>query len=363
LQRIKLAILSLVAIFLALLAAELGWRTYLYFSGHGFFDDPREFISPFFTGFEEPVPYFDGGQLVYRNATVPRDKGESEIRVICFGGSTTVGRRAGVSYPELLDERFAESIDGYRVRVLNAGSEAYSTAHFLVNLGLRNLDADPDIITIYENVNDLTASWFSTDPVLPDYAQKYQSGFYLGLRHRSGILAELARVSRLARFLFSRIEAIAYPATPPVDSQADLERGIALFERNLRSIIAVAQTHGIRVLLATQPSESTWRTNPGAVAFNRAIAAAAASEGVAFVDVAAQVTDDNLFLPGDSIHNNRAGVQAVADALYWPLRAEVDAVVHERSARREFPAGSDSPSGSEAKTSDSANAAHTDTGS
>jgi lysophospholipase L1-like esterase len=330
-HRIKLAILSLMAVSVALLAAELGWRTYLHFGGHGFFDDPREFISPFFTSFEEPVPYFDGDQLVYRNTTVQREKGEAEIRVICFGGSTTVGRRAGVSYPELLDARFAEPIDGYRVRVLNAGSEGYSSAHFLVNLSLRNLDADPDIITIYENVNDLTASWFSTDPVLSDYAQKYQSGFYLGLRHRSGVSAELARVSRLARFLFSRINAIAYPATPPVDSQADLARGLDLFERNLRSIIAVAQRHGIRVLLATQPSETSWRTNPGAVAFNRVIKAVAASEGVALVDVAAQVTDDSLFLPGDSIHNNRAGVQAVADALYWPLRAEVEAVVHARS--------------------------------
>jgi len=319
----------------AFLLAELGWRTYLHATGRGFFDDPREFTSPFFTGFVEPMPYFEGERLVYHNGWVPREKAAGEIRVVCLGGSTTVNWRAGVSYPDLLEPRLAAKVSGFRVRVLNAGAEGHSTAHFLVNLSLRNLEAQPDIVTVYENINDLSASWFADEPVLPDYAQKYKAGLYLGLRHRLGVLPAIARISRLARFLLSRIDAIEYPRAREYPG-ADHRRGLGLFKRNLRSIVAVAKRQGIRVLLVSQPSRSDLREFPGTVAFNGAIAEVAAEEGVAFADVAGEVTDDRLFLPDDNIHNTRAGVIAVAEALYEPLLAEVEAVA---IARRGYDAG------------------------
>jgi lysophospholipase L1-like esterase len=331
---LKAGLLAVVASLFGLLLAELGWRTYLHATGRGFFDDPREFTSPFFTSFKEPMPYFDRGRLVYHNGWVPQEKAAHEIRVICFGGSTTVNWRAGVSYPELLEARLAGKANGFQVRVLNAGADGHSTAHFLVNLSLRNLDAQPDIVTVYENINDLSASWFADEPVLPDYAQKYKAGYYLGLRHRLGVLPAIARISRLARFLFSRMYAIEFPIAPEND-RADYRRGLGLFRRNLRNIVAVAKRQGIRVLLASQPSRSDWREAPGAVAFNRAVAEVADEEGVAFADVARAVTDDSLFL--DRVHNNRAGVKAVAEAFYEPLLAEVKAVAIARSGHAAGP--------------------------
>ena len=318
----NLAALVVVSSLFAFLVAELGWRTYLHF---GHYYEPREFTSPFFTTFTEPMPFFYQDRLCYHNGWVLRKKSAREIRVVCFGGSTTVNWRAGISYPEMLESRLAAKADGFRVRVLNAGADGHSTAHFLVNLSLRNLEAQPDIVTVYENINDLSASWFADEPVLPDYAQKYNAGFYLGLRHRLGVLPAIARVSRLARFLFSRIEAIAYPPVRETPG-ADYRPGLELFKRNLRNIVAVAKSQGIRVLLASQPSRSDWRGTEGALAFNQAMAEIAAEEGVGFADVAREVTDDRLFIPGDTIHNNRAGVKAVAEAFYEPLLAEVEAV-------------------------------------
>jgi lysophospholipase L1-like esterase len=319
------------SLLLALVLAELGWRVYLHFTGRGFFDDPREFISPFFTGFEEPMPVIEGSRLNYRNSSVERAKAPDEIRVICFGGSTTVNRLAGISYPPLLERRFAQAARGrYRVRVLNAGSAGFSTAHILVNLSLRNLDAQPDVVTIYENINDLSAMWFARDEVLPDYAQKYKSGYYLGLRHRTGVLPAAARISRLARFLFSKIAAIEYPDAEGENRGADLSRGLEIFRRNLRSIVAVARAHRIRVLLASQPARSDFRAHSGFVAFNRTIAEVAAEQGIGFSDVASAVTDDRFFLPNDAIHNNGDGVQAVADAFHGPLRAEVEEAARNR---------------------------------
>ena len=153
-----------------LVIAEGAWRVYLYRTGRGFFDDPHEFISPFFTTFDEPMPVITPQAFYYRNGSVPRDKPADEIRVICFGGSTTVNFRAGGSYPERIEARL--TADGLGpVRVLNAGGEGYSTAHILVNLALRNLAAKPDVITVYENINDLSAIYFG-DGVEPDYANK-----------------------------------------------------------------------------------------------------------------------------------------------------------------------------------------------
>jgi lysophospholipase L1-like esterase len=329
----KNLLLLAASVLVALALAELGWRLHLRATGRGFFDDPNEFISPFFTSFDEPEPVFREAQLRYRDGILDRGKAPNEIRVICFGGSTTVNDRAGISYPALLEARFAEEAPGYRVRVVNAGSAGFSTAHILVNLSLRNLDARPDVVTIYENVNDLSAAWFSADEVLPDYAQKYKSGYYLGLRHRSGILPEIAKASRLARFLLSRITALEYPETAAPYWDRDFSRGLEIFTRNLRSIIAVARVHGIRVVLATQPSRSDLRSHPGSAAFNRAIAEVAAEQGVGYADVASAVTDDRLYLPKDAIHNTREGVHAVAEAFYAPLREEVESVARARGLR------------------------------
>src|SRR5262245_31263074 len=102
-----------------LIAAELAWRTYLYSIGRGFFDDPHKFTSPFFTAYEEPPPFKWSHTAWYRNGQVEFAKADNEIRIICFGGSTTVNWRAGVSYPELIEQRLAERFPRYVIRVLN----------------------------------------------------------------------------------------------------------------------------------------------------------------------------------------------------------------------------------------------------
>ena len=309
-----------------LVIAEGAWRVYLYRTGRGFFDDPHEFISPFFTTFDEPMPVITRQAFYYRNGSVSRDKPADEIRVICFGGSTTVNFRAGGSYPERIEARL--TADGLGpVRVLNAGGEGYSTAHILVNLALRNLAAKPDVITVYENINDLSAIYFG-DGVEPDYANKYETDFYLGLRHRSGVLAEISRVSRLFRVTVFSINALRFPEVES-NRVTDWSAGIEIFRNNLRSILAIAQTHGIRVVIATQPARSDHRHDPGFAAYNDAIRAIAEQEKVPLIDIHANLTNDEFFLP-DAIHNNKEGVAALAELWYPALR---DVVADERARR------------------------------
>jgi len=308
--------------------AELAWRVHLQRTGHGFWDDPREFISPFFTTYEEPPPFRTPAGFEYRNETVPFTKEPGEIRVICFGGSTTVCRSAGISYAQLIEPHLAERVPGRRLRVLNAGGDGFSTAHILVDLALRNLEVRPDLITIYENINDLSVTRFGQFTP-SDYANKYETDFYLGIRHRSGWIAGLTKISRLARHVAFQFDAIRFPKEEETYVQS-WSSTLPYFEWNLRSIVGIARAHGIRVALATQPARRHVRVDPGFAAYNEAVRELAREEGLPLIDVAAQVTDDSLFLE-DAIHYTRAGVQAVADAFQSGLEPLIDEIAAEHA--------------------------------
>ncbi|HVS09863.1 MAG TPA: GDSL-type esterase/lipase family protein [Planctomycetota bacterium] len=308
-------LIALAALAFALVALELGWRVWLQRTGRGFFDDPSEFTSPFFTTYEEPRPLLAAGGFQFHNGWVAREKAPGEIRVICFGGSTTVDWRAGISYPQILEERLKDTAEGRSVRVLNAGGDGFSSAHTLVNLALRNLDVRPDVITVYHNINDLSVRRFGEE-VLSDYGNKYKTDFYLGMRHRTGALAALTKVSRLARHAVSSFHALRFPEEEQRSHPHEI--GLRYFEANLRSIVVLARAHGIRPVLATQAARTDVREAPDFAAYNDAVRRIAREEGVELIDVAAAVTDDSLFLP-DGIHCTRAGVEAVAAVFQPPL--------------------------------------------
>lgn len=315
--------LSLGVLALLLVLAEVAWRFHLQGKGLGWRDDPREFTSPFFTTYEEPRPFSDQDGFEFHNGWISRTKSPDELRVICFGGSTTVNRREGTSYAQLLEQRLSKAALGRTVRVLNAGGDGFSTAHVLVNLALRNLEAQPDVITVYENINDLSAIHFGARTA-SDYANKYHDDFYLGMRHRTGFIAELTKISRLARSAVHRVHALRFPE-PESGTAQDWRPVMVHYERNLRSIVAVARAHGIAVVLATQPASAQLRADPGFSAFNEVVRRLAAELDVPLVDVAAQVQDEACFLP-DQIHYTPAGVRAVADA-FEPVLANVLAEV------------------------------------
>ena len=312
---------------LTFLGLELAWRTYLFTTERGFFDDPNEFTSPFFTTYEEPAQIKWQSTAWYRNAEVPVTKPDNEIRVICFGGSTTVNWRAGISYPQILDQKFSDLESDYLVRVLNAGGDGFSTAHTLVNFSLRNLELAPDIIVVYHNINDLSVKDFG-EWTYSDYANKYKSDFYLGLRHRTGTIAALTKISRLARFIVSSFQNLAFPTNQYGEAgrtsiNNDYRQALSHFTTNLRNIAAIAREHGIQLVLASQAAKSDFRRDGGFVAFNEAVRQIAEQEGAIFVDVANTMTDDGLFLD-DSIHYTRTGVEQLAAIIYPHVQTLVD---------------------------------------
>ena len=74
-----------------------------------------------------------------------------------MGGSTTYSydiEDFKKSYPDLL-EKYLQKKDFDNIEVINAGGGGWSSWESLINLELRVLDLDPDLVIIYHGINDI----------------------------------------------------------------------------------------------------------------------------------------------------------------------------------------------------------------
>jgi lysophospholipase L1-like esterase len=112
----------------------------------------------------------------FRGRPIQTQKPAGAFRIIALGGSTTLGvaNREDETYPyylgALLRARYPDSV----IEVENAGGAWYSTAHILVNYELRVRPYEPDLVVVFEAINDLYRSfsppWFAVGPFRPDYS-------------------------------------------------------------------------------------------------------------------------------------------------------------------------------------------------
>lgn len=304
---------------------ELATRVYAYRQGRGFRDDPKVFISPFFTTEDWPAPYKTGDTYEFKDGDrLTADEARRSVVVVCLGGSTTLSRNAeGRAYPGVLEGLLQRELQTPSVRVMNAGGNAFATPHSLVNFSLRILTPDikPDVIVVYHNINDLSANYFGGDTA-PDYANKYLTNYYLGYVHKTGPLGFLLQQSRFLRFAVYRSNLLRY--APDRDPDTDYQRGAALFERNLRSLAAVAGAHKVDVVFGTQPARSETTRLASHRLYNDLVRKVAAEFAGSVADVATAVTDDRAdFI--DDVHYTPAGVDKVARAFLPEVRRLVEA--------------------------------------
>ena len=312
---------SLVLIFLTL---ELAARTYSWHLGKGFWNRPHSFESAFFVTYDWPPPIIEASSGTFRaGQTVPMEKPEGELRVICLGGSTTVNARnvEGLTYSGEVQAALRERLGRSDLFVLNAGGDAFSSAHSLANLSLRLLDFEPDVVTVLHNVNDLTARDFGSE-ILPDYSNKYLDDVFLGYEHRSGLGGAVFRFSRGAQMLKWRLTVLrrTLERSSKGGGVSNGEDGARIFERNLRSIVAIARAHGVRPLLITQANREPEHEAAGGefLGFNNITRQLGHELDVPVVDVGAALSGrPELFI--DDVHLTSDGVRALAAELLEPL--------------------------------------------
>ena len=252
-----------------------------------------------------------------------RSSQREAFTVFAIGGSTTAG-----PYPQLLYEYLTERLPGETVRVVNGGIQAWTTAESLINLALRGLEYEPDVIVIYHAYNDVFPSCAA--PFEADYSHWRQS-----LPTYDDVLFdELPEIlDHSAAFVALRSLLIGQQRRPRWVLEAttvnlpDFEEcefsGRDAFRRNLISMIGIAQAHNIDVILLSQAHRiqdaevvREVRHVAEARAHNEIVQQVAAEYDADFVDFD-QIIEGfrDQFIPDDSVHLNSEGYALLARSI------------------------------------------------
>ena len=250
---VKNIVAAVISLCVCLGVLEIGLRVYDLANGRSFFTSTR--IVPYRT-FGSRVYDSTGGDLRLRShygETYPFAKPPGTMRIVTFGGSTSVNAAVfaayGIHYPGRLEEHLNSRADGRKFEVISVANEGYATTHSLTLLAFDVLSWDPDIVVLSHNTNDLHASYFPG--FVPDYSNKYANPYYSlsWLRHTCMSL-------RLCRTIRSRIEKtglVVYPVRRKSYGPEPAALAQQVFTRNLESFTLLAKSRGIDVILGSQP--------------------------------------------------------------------------------------------------------------
>ncbi len=96
--------------------------------------------------------------LGLRDEEFPLAKPPGEIRILCLGGSTTAGEEVPQqqTYPSQLQRMLREHYPQAALRVINGGIPSYAIRHTLRDFELRLWRLKPDVVAVYQGINDLS---------------------------------------------------------------------------------------------------------------------------------------------------------------------------------------------------------------
>jgi lysophospholipase L1-like esterase len=201
-------------------------------------------------------------QLGFRGPETTWDKPEGVWRIVCLGGSSTYGHGPtsdATTWPARLQAHLNEAGPPLRVEVINGGCQGYSTFESLVNLSLRMVDLEPDLVVVYHAINDARCALW------PRVERDNTHWRALWPIERTSALERL--LSRSTTWLLLKgldpawkagrsgdlgwYAIVGYPAEDwKLSPSAEL--GFASVRRNLESIVAVSRGHGAQVVLGLQ---------------------------------------------------------------------------------------------------------------
>ncbi len=277
--------------------------------------------------------YFNSQGFRTRDGLGPKPPGE--LRIIALGGSTTedVWNDEGTHWPLVVEQQL-HAAGRQDVRIYNGAMSAYTTAHSLVRLALDLPQYEPDLVLVMHNVNDLLVVYSAASQDLPvdaSYRVKYGRRIFTHVVDESDVV-----VSRLLALIRDRLERLRPREPRPVLERYDLEAGLRLFERNLRSLVTLARANGAEVVLVTMPVHRSERVfddienlaRRGLLdsypphdrfladfdRYNQAIREVGAELGAPVIDAARLVpSDDRLF--ADTVHTTTEGVHVMGEAV------------------------------------------------
>jgi hypothetical protein len=115
----------------------------------------------------------------FRGPDISKIKEDDSYRIFVVGGSTTISLRApsdDVTHPGFLQELFNNSELDFKVEVINAGTPSFASIQELSTVENKLVDFNPDLIIIYDGVNDLNLPYGYT-PSKTSLHAKIADGF------------------------------------------------------------------------------------------------------------------------------------------------------------------------------------------
>lgn len=272
--------------------------------------------------------------LGLRGKEIPRKKPPGTFRVAILGGSTTYTEFVNdndATFPARLEQELQSRHPHSRIEVINAGCPGYNSWESLIQLQFRVLDLAPDLVILYEGVNDVHARL-----VLPLAYRGDNSG--RRVPWSEPIEVRLCRFSLLSRMVghhlgWWRIPGVdSYVQAPTCDPGVhgpsaaiggDPESVLAanppdFFRRNLRNMVVVARANGAEVLMATwahSPHCGDYAATPhyeaGFMENNEVVREIAYEQSADLYDFAAEMPGDRCYWR-DGRHVNESGAKLQA---------------------------------------------------
>lgn len=288
-------------------------------------------------------------RLGFRGEEIALEKRTGCVRIACCGGSTTYGEGVQdfrLAVPYLLERALRDG--GRDVEVINAGCPGWTTLETLINFETRLLELGVDHVVVYHGINDVLprivwpqlayrsdwSGWLCRNEHLAEAPLLERSVLARILLVNSGrmephssllrIIGDVPATSHTFEFRAQR-QSGSYPAG--VFRDVPIEQMLAanppvFFERNLRSLLAIAAANDVPVLLTTFAFSRDFPQRPyiGHPAVQEAIEATNAivqrlgqETGTPVLDLAAALVDKDLFT--DGVHFTEAGNRRRAELL------------------------------------------------
>ncbi|HJU69418.1 MAG TPA: GDSL-type esterase/lipase family protein [Gemmatimonadaceae bacterium] len=309
---------------------------------------------------EEGLPGMDGRPTTFttnnvglRGDSLRMPKPDDELRVFMVGGSTTetlyLDDRQAIT--RVLENRLDTIVPGKRVKVYGAGKSGARSYDHIEMIAHRLVHLAPDALIVFAGVNDLRAAMYGRDQLMLPPA--------LGAPDTEWSLMQIVRFAvtefQLGRRLFSLLKPEDYrDAVEQITLRSNFRRSVRMrealpvsasapridvapYRNNLISIAGIARSHGIDLVLLTQPT--TWNSrvdseiakwhwmsagpdsayreaalDQAMEAYNDVVRAVAAQFDVPLFDIARLLPKSGQYFY-DDVHFNPRGADTVASLL------------------------------------------------
>ncbi|OGW85953.1 MAG: hypothetical protein A3C35_07235 [Omnitrophica bacterium RIFCSPHIGHO2_02_FULL_46_11] len=198
----------------------------------------------------------------FRGREITKEKPKGVYRIFVMGGSAVFSgdQPYELTHCAILEKKLRERYPDKNIEVLNAGAHWYTTEHALIQYLFTIKDYQPDMIIMWNGINDFYRSFspkqFAFGKFQSDYSHFYgpiSRMVFQYFKSRPLIEIHLFSVTYLLRTFYTKVSAnkLAIKRMKPVEISEF--PSLKPFDRNTVSFVQNTTLNGVKLILATQP--------------------------------------------------------------------------------------------------------------